>query len=84
MKNLVFAAAALVSLSATPAFAGLMDEVAMERDLPVQVVAAPMTFPGAGRIVNSEINTLIEPARIDTVRFVSRPARNDLNRSGGH
>ncbi|HEX7126154.1 MAG TPA: hypothetical protein VF406_10310 [Thermodesulfobacteriota bacterium] len=83
MKPLLFAAAALVTLSATPAFAGAMDEVAMEKDAPVQVVSAPAPLPGAGRIVNGEIDSAQAPARLDAVRLVSRPAPYDLDHGGG-
>ncbi|HEY8370861.1 MAG TPA: hypothetical protein VIM86_16285 [Thermodesulfobacteriota bacterium] len=83
MKSLLFAAAALVTLQAAPAFAAAMDEVAMEKGTPVQVVSAPATQPGAGRIVNGEIDSTQAPARLDAVRLVSRPAPYDLNHGGG-
>lgn len=84
MKSFAFAAAALVALSAAPAFAGPMDEVAMQSNgAPVQIVNAPATLPGAGRIVNSEIDSTQAWARLDEVRLVSRPAPQDLNHGGG-
>ncbi len=83
MKKTLFAAAALVALSVAPAFAGPIDEVAQDRNIPVQAVAAPTAPPGAGRIVNSEIDGVSTPASLEGVRLVSRPSMDNLNHGGG-
>jgi hypothetical protein len=82
MKNLVFAAA-LVALTAAPAFAAPIDEIAQDVNTPVQVVQAPAPELGAGRIVNGEVDGLTAPARIDELKFVSRPGSVNVNPGGG-
>lgn len=74
MKTLAFALAATATLVTSPAFAGLVDEVAQEKDVPVQVVAAPEpSARGQGAVVNGETDGALATARIDGVRFVPYP-----------
>jgi hypothetical protein len=74
MKTLIATLTAAATLAAAPAFASLESEQAAERNLPVQVVAAPEIATGAGAILTSETNGLIEPADLGDVTQVAYPA----------
>jgi hypothetical protein len=74
MKTLIATLTAAATLAAAPAFAGLEAEQAIEPNAPVQVVAAPQTTTGAGAIVTSETDGLIESADLGDVSQVAYPA----------
>jgi hypothetical protein len=79
MKRIIFTLAAVASLAATPAFAGLQDEVAQETDAPVQVVAAPRgekPWLGQYQILGSRLAQGDVPdgvAAMDAVRIAPYP-----------
>ncbi len=70
MKRIIFTLAAVATLSATPALAGLMDEVAQEKNAAAQIVTAPRitsdaaTHPREGNGI---------PAAVEAVWFASYP-----------
>jgi hypothetical protein len=79
MKRIIFALATVATLAATPAFAGLQDEVAQETDTAVQVVAAPRgekPWLGQYQILGSRLAQGDLPegvASMDTVRIAPYP-----------
>jgi hypothetical protein len=74
MKNLALALAAATTLAATSAFAASVDEIAQDKNLPVQIVSAPeLATSGQGAVTNSEQDGEAAPARIDSVRLVQYP-----------
>jgi hypothetical protein len=88
MKRIIFTVAAVATLAATPAFAGLEDEVALETDTPVQVVAAPRSekeWLGQYQILGSRLAQGELPegvASMDTVRIAPYPQAEQPADSG--
>lgn len=80
MKRTIFTLAAIASLSATPAFAGLTHEVASDNAAPVQLVASPQFTKGSGALVTSETDGNAATA-IGSVRLAPYPqAERPINR----
>lgn len=75
MKRTIFTLAALLALSASPALAASIDEVARETNTPVNVIAAPQReAKGYGNLVTSETEDLATPAQSGPVAIVDYPA----------
>jgi hypothetical protein len=85
MKTLAFALAALGTLAATPAFAGLEDEVARPVYRAVMIIPAQTVEKGAGPIVTSETDGRTGRASLEGIKIAPRPVMpEDLRQSGGH
>jgi hypothetical protein len=73
MTRRILTLAALLTLSATPALAGLADEVAHESTTPVRMIANEPEAKGYGSLVTSEADGRLESAAIEAVEVASYP-----------
>jgi hypothetical protein len=73
MTRRILTLAALFTLSATPAMAGLADEVAVDTSAPVQLVSRTPEPKGSGPLVTSETDGRSESAAIEAVAIASYP-----------